>query len=89
MIMSNNNKSNILIGEAGQVILVKCNNITFKNQEISNVVEGIIIYNSSFCLIENNYINNTLTNGIIIDSTSSENLISGNIINNTKTAKQY
>jgi len=49
-------ESNKVIEEAGQVILLYCNNITIKNQNISNINQGIEIYNSKKCIISGNYI---------------------------------
>jgi len=39
---------------AGQVILVSCNNITIKNQNFSNVWAGLILENTNNCSISNN-----------------------------------
>ena len=44
---------------AGQVILIRCNNITVVNQSIRNVGEGIRIVDSSNCYIFNNEITNS------------------------------
>lgn len=72
-------ESNIIIGEAGQIILVKCNNITIRNQEISNVGIAIHLIETDTCHISDNIITNN-KNGINLDS-SDTNIISGNILN--------
>ena len=72
-------ESNIIIDEAGQIILVKCDNITIRNQEISNTGIAIHLIETTNCLISDNIVNNN-KNGINLDS-SDTNIISDNILN--------
>jgi len=46
----------VIDGGAGQVIILGCNNITIKNQEIESVNKGICVLWSSNIMIENNSI---------------------------------
>lgn len=53
------NKTNICIdGNAGQIILVNCDNITVRNNELSNTFMGIELWNTNNSFIFNNTINN-------------------------------
>ena len=52
-------KSNIIINEAGQVILVNCNNITIQNQDLSNVIIGIELWQTDSCqILKNTFVDN-------------------------------
>jgi len=51
-------KSDEFIYNAGQVILVKCKNITIMNSELTNTDVGIELFESDDCLISNNNISN-------------------------------
>ena len=74
------NKSDIVIDElAGQIILIDCNNITIKNQQISNTNIGIHLRFSNNCYINNNTISSNQLNGLYLDY-SNNNTISGNMI---------
>jgi parallel beta-helix repeat protein len=54
-------KSDIYIEEiAGQIVLVKCKNITIENQNLSNTTRGIDLYLTDNCLINNNNLSNNL-----------------------------
>jgi parallel beta-helix repeat protein len=46
----------IIDNDAGQIILVNCNNITIKNQKIDNTCTGIRLHHCNNCIIENNSI---------------------------------
>jgi parallel beta-helix repeat protein len=70
-------KSDLNIDNAGQIILVNCENITIKNQEISGTSTAIQLVETHHCTIGDNQILNSY-NGIYL--TSSEN---NQIINNT------
>jgi parallel beta-helix repeat protein len=74
-------ESNKIIGEAGQILLINCENITIKNQNIYNVTYGILLWqtNNSF-ISENNLYSNDF-NGILLHS-SSNNIINKNNISN-------
>jgi len=49
-------ESDEFIDNAGQVILVKCKNITVMNSELTNTDVGIELWQSDNCLISNNNI---------------------------------
>ena len=73
------NEQDIIIDDAGQVILYECDGITVQNCNISYADRGITLWNSDKCSILNNQINENKKNGLyIIDSNNS--LVSGNII---------
>jgi parallel beta-helix repeat protein len=42
----------VLDGDAGQILLINCNNITVQNQEILNASAGIQLVGSSSCIIQ-------------------------------------
>ena len=71
------NESDKIIYDAGQIILVKCKNITVMNAEIKNTDVGIELFESDECLISNNSISNNLF-GIYL--CGSNNIISNNNI---------
>lgn len=74
------NKSNLILNEdTGQIILVNCNNITIKNQTISNVYLGIELLKTNSCLISENIISNNV-NGLNLHY-SNNNRISKNTFN--------
>ena len=73
------NEQDIIIDDAGQVILYECDGITVQNCNISYADRGITLWNSNKCSILNNQINENKKNGLyIIDSHNS--LVSGNNI---------
>ena len=70
----------VLDGDAGQIILINCTNITVQNQEIFNTTVGIQILESNTCLL----LDNTLTGnhyGIVLygwNNTIHDNTITRN-----------
>ncbi|MEM2100541.1 MAG: NosD domain-containing protein [Thermoproteota archaeon] len=66
-------------GDIGQVILVKCFNMTVENLEISNTTVGIELVETTSSRIANNTIKNC-TNGITLSHSSNNNEIVGNSI---------
>ncbi|RLE67744.1 MAG: hypothetical protein DRJ45_09000, partial [Thermoprotei archaeon] len=66
---------------AGQVILVNCNNITVKNQELTNTDVGIELFHSHNCLISENNISNNV-DGIYLDDSSNNTISDNNISSN-------
>ncbi|UCF50678.1 MAG: right-handed parallel beta-helix repeat-containing protein [Thermoplasmatales archaeon] len=81
-------KSDIIIDDdAGQVILINCDNITVQNQEISNTIFAISLLESNNCNVFNNKINKNYlvesirlyesTNNTIGHNTISENDVIG------------
>jgi len=53
--------SDKVIDEAGQVILIGCENITIQNHEISNICVGIKLLDTYNCLISGNTLSPTTT----------------------------
>jgi len=72
-------ESDKVIEEAGQVILIKCDNITVQNQEFSNLGYAIQLIETNNCLISNNTVSHC-SNAIDLNYQSSYNYISGNSI---------
>jgi parallel beta-helix repeat protein len=76
-------ESNKIINEdAGQVILINCNNITVQNKDLSNATVGIILDGTHNCLISGNSIRSDKCGGIYCLDSNSNNF-SMNIISNT------
>jgi len=73
-------ESNKTITNAGQVILVNCNNITVVNLNLSNTDVGVELLNTNDCRIINNDISNNYWGIYLIRS--SNNTIANNILNN-------
>ncbi|UCF12150.1 MAG: right-handed parallel beta-helix repeat-containing protein [Thermoplasmatales archaeon] len=71
--------SDEVIYDAGQVILIKCNNITVKDLELSNTIIGVQLLDSLNCYILGNTFSNTFLGGILLGN-SNNNTISGNTI---------
>lgn len=72
--------SDIVIDEAGQIILINCNNITVKNLEFSNTFIGLQLFETENCLISDNIFSNLGWAGLL--AFSNNNIISGNIFSN-------
>ena len=68
------------VTDAGQVILVNCNNITVKNLELSNTSVGVTLWETDDSIVSNNNMCNN-RHGIVIDD-SCNNTISGNYVSN-------
>lgn len=75
-------KSDLNIDNAGQIILVNCENITIKNQEISGTSTAIQLVETHHCTIDDNQIINSY-NGIYLAS-SEDNQIINNTIESIK-----
>ena len=76
------NENNIIFeADAGQIILVKCDNIIIRNQEISHTSDAIQLLGTDNSLIYDNVLlyNNR---GIDLHVASADNSIEGNIISN-------
>jgi len=73
---------------AGQVILVNCNNITVKNQELTNTDVGIELFYSHNCLISENNISNNVE-GIFLYDSSNNAISENNISNNADGIRLY
>jgi len=73
------------IEDAGQVILIDCQNINIKNSNISNVYNGISLRNSDNCIINDNIL--THSNIILLDSNKNE--VKNNTISLIKARTMY
>jgi parallel beta-helix repeat protein len=71
-------KSDLNIGNAGQIILVNCENITIKNQEISGTSTAIQLVETHHCTIDDNQILNSY-NGIYLASSEDNQIINNTI----------
>ncbi len=74
-------KSDIIIDNAGQVILINCDNITIQNQKFFSIVIGIDLQYSHNCFILNNTISSNSMQGIYLHD-ANNNTISNNTIQN-------
>jgi len=75
-------ESDKIIDNAGQIILVRCKNITVMNAELTNTDVGIELFESDNCLISNSIISSNNEDGIFLlnsnNNSISENKISSN-----------
>ena len=75
--------SDYKVEDAGQVILVNCNNITVKNLDLSNTSVGVELLNTE----DSNILNNTVCNnwkGISLDYSSNNRITGNNVRDNRK-----
>nr|CBH38693.1 hypothetical secreted protein [uncultured archaeon] len=73
--------SEYTVEDAGQVILVNCNNITIEGLDLSNTSVGIELWKTEDSKVLNNTVSNNSNTGIILSS-SSNNTITGNNVSN-------
>jgi parallel beta-helix repeat protein len=73
--------SDIAVTDAGQVILVNCNNVLVENLDLSNTTIGIVLWETDDSLISNNNICNNDYDGIHL-IISSNNTLTGNTVSN-------
>lgn len=71
-------QSDKTIINAGQVILIRCNNITIQNLDISNIPVGIQILDSHNCYITNNHFNHSRYGGVELRFSHNNTIISNN-----------
>ena len=76
-------ESNINIEEAGQVILINCNNVIIRNQTLTNTAVGISLSNSNNCQIINNIISKNSHVGVIVYISNNITITYNNISFNT------
>jgi parallel beta-helix repeat protein len=74
--------SNYVVGDAGQVILVDCNNITVKNLNLSHTIIGVELDETNNTAVLGNNITATYSIGIYLFSSSNNNSVSGNNVAN-------
>jgi len=76
-------ESGVTIENAGQVVLINCDNIGVENLNLSHTRVGIQLWNTNDTKITGNNITNNDDAGICLYSSSSNNSISGNNITNS------
>ncbi|EMR74892.1 parallel beta-helix repeat (two copies) [Thermoplasmatales archaeon SCGC AB-540-F20] len=74
-------ESDMIIDDAGQVILINCDNITVINLNISYIEVGISLWYAQNCLISGNTISNSRY-GLFIYSSKQNTIIANNITEN-------
>jgi len=70
------------VEDAGQVIIVNCNNITIENLDLSNTCGGIALWKTENSKISNNTVCNNNRGGISLGDSSNNNTITGNNVSN-------
>ncbi len=77
-----NGKSDMVIDEAGQVVLVNCHNITIQNCDLSHTSIGIYFRYTNNCRISRNSIS-SCPYGIILFQSDNNNISMNSIVKNT------
>jgi len=80
--------SNLKITNAGQVILLNCNNIVLENLNISNTSVGIELWKTSGCIISSNVLFNN-ANGVSFYHSDNNTITYNSILNNGHGGLQY
>ncbi|CAD6494273.1 MAG: Periplasmic copper-binding protein (NosD) [Candidatus Argoarchaeum ethanivorans] len=75
--------SDYMVPDAGQVILVKCNNVTVENRDLSNTAVGVELWETTNSTITNNTVSNN-TYGIYLRSSSNNTLTNNTASNNNR-----
>ena len=73
--------SDVIIQDAGQVVLIGCTNITVVNTTITGAYIGIWLQHSQYCNITGNYLKNCLSGSIYLEWSDNNN-ITNNLIDN-------
>jgi parallel beta-helix repeat protein len=73
-------KSDIIIDEAGQVILINCERITIQNNEFYDLMIGLYLESVNYCQILNNTLSDNYFGCWLINSDN--NTFSGNVVSN-------
>jgi parallel beta-helix repeat protein len=83
--------SDYAVGDAGQVILFKCNNITVENLNLSNTTIGVELSETNNTAISGNNITVNNYGGIVLGSSYNNSVSGNNITNNiaNNINKQY
>ena len=76
--------SDIEVTNAGQVILVNCNNISVENLDLSNTCVGVELWQTEDSIISNNSVSNNNRHGIYLDDSSNNNITGNNVCNNNR-----
>jgi parallel beta-helix repeat protein len=72
------------VGDAGQVILVNCDNITVANLNLSNTDVGIMLWKTENTRISNNIVSDNSPDGIYLSYFSNNNTITDNIVSSNR-----
>jgi len=75
------NKSDMVIDNAGQVILINCDNFTIQNQKLCNTTYGIELWNSDNCHINRNNLSSNWF-GIYLFTSKNTSIAYNNISSN-------
>jgi len=73
--------SDYAVGDAGQVILVKCTNVTVENLNLSNTNIGVELWETNNTTISGSNITNS-EYGLYLDSSNNNSVSGNNIVNN-------
>ena len=75
-------ESDKFIDNAGQIILVRCSNITVMNAGLTNTDVGIELLQCNNCLISNNNISSNYHDGIYLRHSNNNSISNNNILDN-------
>ena len=76
--------SDYKVEDAGQVLLVNCDNITVENLDLSNTSRGIALWKTKNSKISNNNVCNNNFVGISLSSSSNNTITGNNVRNNNE-----
>ena len=76
------------VGEAGQVILLNCEQVQVKNLNLSQTTIGIELWNTNNTMVSGNTITANRRYGVYLSGSSNNNTITGNKITNTTTTNR-
>jgi parallel beta-helix repeat protein len=74
--------SNQIVDNAGQVILINCDNISVQNLDLSNTIAGLQLWGTNSSKITNNNVTNNGFGMRLYPSSSNNSIIENNVINN-------
>jgi parallel beta-helix repeat protein len=74
--------SDLTVDNAGQVILVNCNNITVANLDLSNASVGLELYRTNNSKIANNTLTDNGSFGVVLEQSSNNTIHKNNVANN-------
>lgn len=77
-------KSDVIIDYAGQIILIGCDSIILQNLNLSKTSIGIQIYNTNNCIVKNNIICSNFKDGVIVYNSNRNSFTDNKIINNNR-----
>jgi parallel beta-helix repeat protein len=73
--------SDTVVTDAGQVILINCDNITIENRDLSNTCVGVELWRTEDSMISNNNVSNNHEDGICLYHSSNNNITSNTFVN--------